>query len=82
MSWVSGVWRPQNSSITPNELTDLLTRGFMWGEFQFISMEIGELCHDRCVVFLLEGRMQDIGTAKPNTSGAMYAGFRLKSKVW
>ena len=28
------------------------------------------------------GRMQDIGTAKPNTRGAMYAGFRLKSGVW
>ncbi|MEA1893990.1 MAG: hypothetical protein U9N36_02065 [Euryarchaeota archaeon] len=35
----------------------------------------GELRHDRCMVLLLKGRMQDIGTAKPNARGAMYMGF-------
>ena len=36
----------------------------MWGEFRFISMERGELCHDRCAGLLLADRMQDIGAAK------------------
>jgi len=40
--------------------------------FNLSSMREGELCHDRCMVLLLEERMQDIGTAKPNTRGAMY----------
>ena len=43
----------------------------MWDEFQVMSMERGELCHDRCTVLLLEGRMQDIGAAKPNARGAI-----------
>jgi hypothetical protein len=43
----------------------------MWGEFQVISMESGELCHDPCMVLLPEERMHDIGTAKPNARGAM-----------
>jgi hypothetical protein len=47
----------------------------MWGEFQFMNMGRGELRHDQCMVLLLEGRMQDVGTAKPNTRGAMYTGF-------
>ena len=34
-------------------------------------MERGELCHDRDMVLLLEERMQDIGTAKPNARGAI-----------
>ncbi len=34
-------------------------------------MEEGELCHDQCMVLLLEDRMQDIGTAKPNARGAI-----------
>ena len=72
MPRVLDVRRNQNSDITPNELTALLTGGFMWGEFQFMNMERGGLCHDPCMVLLLEGRMQDIGTAKPNTRGAMY----------
>jgi len=75
------VRRNQNSGITPNELTALLTGGFMWGEFQFMNMERGELCHDPCMVLLLEERMQDIGTAKPNERGVMYTGFGLKSGV-
>nr|QNO41513.1 hypothetical protein APENILPF_00014 [Methanosarcinales archaeon ANME-2c ERB4]QNO42036.1 hypothetical protein GKLMMCAD_00014 [Methanosarcinales archaeon ANME-2c ERB4]QNO42666.1 hypothetical protein LNAFDGMD_00027 [Methanosarcinales archaeon ANME-2c ERB4]QNO43391.1 hypothetical protein PNFJDKBC_00002 [Methanosarcinales archaeon ANME-2c ERB4]QNO48229.1 hypothetical protein BHCKGNAA_00014 [Methanosarcinales archaeon ANME-2c ERB4] len=54
----------------------------MWGEFQFMSMGRGELCHDRCMVLLLEGRMQDIGTAKPNVRCARYTGFGLKYGVW
>jgi len=54
----------------------------MWGEFQVTSMGRGELCHDQCMVLLLEGHIRDIGTAKPNTRGAMYTGFRLKSRVW
>ena len=47
-----------------------------------MNMERGELCHDQCMVLLLEGRMQDIGTVKPNTRGAIYTGFGLKSGVW
>ena len=43
----------------------------MWGEFQFMNMERGGLCHDPCMVLLLEGRMQDIGTTKPNARGAI-----------
>ena len=35
-------------------------------------MEEGEVCHDWCMVLLLEERMQDISTAKPDTRGAMY----------
>ena len=50
--------------------------------FNLSSMGRGELCHGQCAVLLLEGRMQDIGTAKPNTRGAMYTGFGLKSNVW
>jgi len=49
--------------------------------FNLSSMGRGELCHDRCMVLLPEGRVQDIGTAKPNARGAMYAGFGLKSGV-
>ena len=49
----------------------------MWGEFQVVSMEGGELCHDRCMVLLLEERMQDIGTAKPNAK-TQCAGSVLK----
>jgi len=37
--------------------------------FNLSSMGRGELCHGQCMVLLLEGRMQDIGTAKPNTRG-------------
>jgi hypothetical protein len=54
----------------------------MWGEFQFMNMERGELCHDPCMILLPEERMQDIGTAKPNARGVMYTGFGLKSGVW
>jgi len=43
----------------------------MWDEFQVMSMERGELCQGRCMVLLLEGRMQDIGTAKPNARGTI-----------
>ena len=34
-------------------------------------MEEGELCHDQCMILPLDGRMQDIGTAKPNARSAM-----------
>jgi hypothetical protein len=47
----------------------------MWGEFQVMSMERGEFCHDQCMVLLLEERVQDISTAKPNVGCAMYTGF-------
>lgn len=47
----------------------------MWDEFQFVSMERGELCQDSCMVLLLEERVQDIGVVKPNVRGAMYMGF-------
>jgi len=40
-------------------------------------MERGELCHDRDMVLLLEERMQDIGTAKPNVRGAMIQALDL-----
>jgi len=53
----------------------------MWDEFQVMSMERGKLCHDQCMGLLLEARMQDIGTAKPNARGTMYTGFGLKSGV-
>ena len=43
----------------------------MWGEFQVMSMERGELGQGRCTVLLLAERVQDIGTAKPNARGAM-----------
>jgi hypothetical protein len=46
--------------------------GLCGTSFNLLSMERGELCHDRCMVLLLEERMQDIGTAKPNARGAMY----------
>ena len=49
----------------------------MWDEFQVMSMERGELCRDQCMVLLLEECVQDIGAAKPNARGAMYAGFDL-----
>jgi hypothetical protein len=39
--------------------------------FNLSSMERGELCHDQCMVLLLEGRMQDISTAKTNARGAI-----------
>ena len=50
--------------------------------FNLSSMEEGELCHDQCMILPLDGRMQDIGTAKPNARGVMYTGFGLKSGVW
>jgi len=34
-------------------------------------MEEGELCHNPCMGLLLEARMQDIGTTKPNVRGAI-----------
>ena len=39
--------------------------------FNLSSMGRGELCHGQCMVLLLDGRMQYIGTAKPNTRGAI-----------
>ncbi len=57
--------------------------GGLYGmSFNLSSMGRGELCHDRCMVLLLAEYVQDIGTAKLNTRGAMYTGFGLMSHVW
>jgi len=48
--------------------------------FDLSSMERQELCHDRCMVLLLDDYMQDIGAAKLNAK-SLCTGSVLKSGV-